>query len=94
MLILVKAWEPPLMEFVDFVKALRTKISAESAEIVVLPVGLEPAVAGLGRATPVWWLAPLGRSSQGPVGITPIQTKRAPWDSDRVRRKNAVGAAQ
>ena len=51
-LILVKAWEPPLMEFVDFVKALRTKISAESAEIVVLPVGLEPAVAGLGRATP------------------------------------------
>lgn len=41
-LVLVKGWEPPLMEFVDFVQALRGSIDAGSAEIVVLPVGLDP----------------------------------------------------
>lgn len=51
-LVLVKAWEPPLMEFVDFVKALRAALPPDSAEILVLPVGLgsdgalNPPVAG------------------------------------------------
>lgn len=40
-LVLVKGWEPPLMEFNDFVQALRGSIDSVAAEIVVLPVGLE-----------------------------------------------------
>lgn len=39
-LVLVKGWEPPLMEFVDFAKSLRAALPPESAEILVLPVGL------------------------------------------------------
>ncbi len=41
-LVLVKGWEPPLMEILDFLNALRANLSGESAEIVVLPVGLDP----------------------------------------------------
>ncbi|HTO03883.1 MAG TPA: DUF2868 domain-containing protein [Opitutus sp.] len=39
-LIVVKAWEPPLMEFLDFLTALRIALSPSSAMIIVLPVGL------------------------------------------------------
>ncbi|MFP4540095.1 MAG: DUF2868 domain-containing protein [Opitutales bacterium] len=39
-LIVVKAWEPPLLEFVDFVKTLRTRLPA-GREIVVLPLALD-----------------------------------------------------
>jgi hypothetical protein len=52
LVILVKGWEPPLMEFVDFLKALRAKLSGESAEIIVLPVGLDSSETGLAPATP------------------------------------------
>jgi hypothetical protein len=50
-LILVKGWEPPLMEFIDFVKALRAALGGEAAEFVVLPVGLAHRGAGLIPAT-------------------------------------------
>ena len=40
-LIVVKAWEPPLMEFIDFVNTLRSALPEKSSMIVVLPVGLE-----------------------------------------------------
>ena len=39
-LILVKAWEPPLMDFIDFVVALREASRARQVTILVLPVGL------------------------------------------------------
>lgn len=39
-LILVKAWEPPLMEFIDFLGVLRGALSKGSTLIFVLPVGL------------------------------------------------------
>jgi hypothetical protein len=38
--ILVKAWEPPLMEFIDFVRVLRHALG-DGRSIVVLPVGIE-----------------------------------------------------
>ena len=38
--ILVKAWEPPLMEFVDFARLLRHALG-EGRSIVVLPVGID-----------------------------------------------------
>ncbi len=38
--LLVKAWEPPLMEFIDFVRLLRHTLG-EGLSIVVLPVGIE-----------------------------------------------------
>jgi hypothetical protein len=38
--LLVKAWEPPLMEFIDFVRLLRHALG-EGRSIVVLPVGVE-----------------------------------------------------
>ncbi len=50
-LVLVKGWEPPLMEFIDFVQALRRSIDSAAAEIVVLPVGLDHDER-LGPATP------------------------------------------
>lgn len=50
-LVLVKGWEPPLMEFIDFVQALRRAIDSAAAEIVVLPVGLDHDER-LGPATP------------------------------------------
>jgi hypothetical protein len=40
-LIVVKSWEPPLMEFMDFVTTLRAALPAKSSLIQVLPVGLE-----------------------------------------------------
>jgi hypothetical protein len=40
LLIVVKAWEPPLMEFLDFLTALRNALSSSSTMIIVLPVGL------------------------------------------------------
>jgi hypothetical protein len=52
-LILVKGWEPPLLEFIDFVKALRGQLSGDRAEIVVLPVGLgSDSSVGLHAASP------------------------------------------
>lgn len=48
--IVVKAWEPPLMEFIDFVKMLRDALPAGSTTITVLPAGLDGG-AGLGGAT-------------------------------------------
>ena len=40
-LIVVKGWEPPLMEFMDFVTSLRGALTkSPSATLVVLPVGL------------------------------------------------------
>lgn len=38
--ILVKAWEPPLMDFIDFVRLLRHTLG-EGRSIVVLPVGID-----------------------------------------------------
>jgi hypothetical protein len=49
-LIVVKAWEPPLMEFIDFLKTLRSAVGG-GAVIAVLPVGLDDADT-LGRAAP------------------------------------------
>lgn len=40
-LIIVKAWEPPLMELMDFVTTLRAALPVKSTMIHVLPVGLE-----------------------------------------------------
>lgn len=40
-LIVVKAWEPPLMEFIDFLNTLRGAMRGGTTAIVVLPVGLE-----------------------------------------------------
>jgi hypothetical protein len=40
-LIAVKAWEPPLMEFIDFVNTLRDARAGRSAMLFVLPVGLD-----------------------------------------------------
>ena len=52
-LILVKGWEPPLLEFIDFVKALRGHLAGDRAEIVVLPVGLgSDSSVGLHAASP------------------------------------------
>ena len=39
-LITVKAWEPPLMEFIDFVVALRAADRGAHTAVLVLPVGL------------------------------------------------------
>ncbi|WP_221032446.1 DUF2868 domain-containing protein [Actomonas aquatica] len=49
-LIVVKAWEPPLMDCLDFLRALRTAARHPLAPIVVLPVGLE-GLDTLNRAT-------------------------------------------
>ena len=38
--VLVKAWEPPLMEWVDFLKDLRANLPARTP-IVVLPIGVD-----------------------------------------------------
>jgi hypothetical protein len=38
--ILVKAWEPPLMEFIDFVRLLRHNLG-DGRPIIVLPVGID-----------------------------------------------------
>ncbi len=52
-LILVKGWEPPLLEFIDFVKSLRGHLAGDRAEIVVLPVGLDSdSHVGLHAASP------------------------------------------
>ena len=49
--ILVKAWEPPMMDFVDFVIELR-KAVGDSRPITVMPVGLDPGGGG-GVPTPL-----------------------------------------
>jgi hypothetical protein len=50
-LIVVKGWEPPLMEFIDFITTLRGALSSSSmTAIVVLPVGLSEGT-GLTAAT-------------------------------------------
>ena len=41
---MVKAWEPPLMEFIDFLNTLRAVLPERSCPIVVLPVGLGAAL--------------------------------------------------
>jgi hypothetical protein len=51
-LVVVKAWEPPLMEFIDFLTLLRSKLPEKSTSIVVFPIGLEADVADLPSATP------------------------------------------
>jgi hypothetical protein len=53
-LIAVKAWEPPLMDFIDFVVALRAKDKGPPATIFVLPVGLAEEDTWP-TATPVHW---------------------------------------
>ncbi len=50
-LVLVKGWEPPLMEFVDFVTAVRGALGSRRAAILVLPVGLAEDEGELPRAT-------------------------------------------
>jgi len=40
-LIVVKAWEPPLMEFIDFLNTIRSVLPRRSCMIIVLPVGLD-----------------------------------------------------
>jgi hypothetical protein len=49
--IVVKAWEPPLMEFVDFLNTLRAARKHEAAMTFVLPVGLDH-TDRFGAATP------------------------------------------
>ncbi|MDH3689908.1 MAG: DUF2868 domain-containing protein [Gammaproteobacteria bacterium] len=44
LVLLVKSWEPPLMELVDFLKALRQALPKDRA-IIVLPVALDQAAA-------------------------------------------------
>lgn len=54
--IVVKAWEPPLMEFVDFVRSLRSAIGA-GRTILVLPVladGSQPITAGDPKQIQIW----------------------------------------
>lgn len=48
--IVVKGWEPPLMEFIDFVKMLRDALNSKTTTIIVIPTGLD-GVARLGGAT-------------------------------------------
>jgi hypothetical protein len=62
LVILVKGWEPPLMDFVDFVKTLRGALGGEPATIVVLPVGLDsgPALAPARPAQITLWRDRLG----------------------------------
>jgi hypothetical protein len=40
-IIIVKAWEPPLMEFIDFLNTLRAGPGWETGLRIVLPVGLD-----------------------------------------------------
>ena len=49
--VVVKAWEPPLMEFVDFLNTLGESRKREPATTYVLPVGLDHSDQ-LGGATP------------------------------------------
>jgi hypothetical protein len=49
--IVVKAWEPPLMEFIDFLNTLRVARKRDGAMTFVLPVGLDH-TENLGAATP------------------------------------------
>jgi hypothetical protein len=49
--VLVKAWEPPLMEFIDFLNTMRAARAGGTAMLYVLPVGLDHG-AELGAATP------------------------------------------
>jgi hypothetical protein len=51
-LIVVKAWEPPLMEFIDFLTLLRGALPSKSSLILVFPVGLEGDPAELPAPTP------------------------------------------
>jgi hypothetical protein len=64
-LIVVKAWEPPVMEFIDFVKTLRAAVTGEPGIIVVLPVGLDNC-AELGAGSPAQ--VKLWRDRLGAVG--------------------------
>lgn len=41
-LVVVKGWEPPMMDFLDFVASLRAALSREGTMIFILPVGLDP----------------------------------------------------
>jgi hypothetical protein len=50
-LIVVKAWEPPLMEFIDFLNTLREAQAGAAAMLFVLPVGLDHS-SKLGAALP------------------------------------------
>jgi hypothetical protein len=50
-LVAVKAWEPPLMEFIDFLTLLRSKLPAKSSSIVVFPIGLDGDVVDLPAPT-------------------------------------------
>ena len=49
--IVVKAWEPPLMEFIDFLDTIREARGGESDMLFVLPVGLDH-MDRLGAGTP------------------------------------------
>lgn len=40
-LVVVKAWEPPLMEFIDFLILLRGSLPTKSSAILVFPIGLD-----------------------------------------------------
>jgi hypothetical protein len=50
--IVVKAWEPPLMEFIDFVNTLRETPAGDPSMRIVLPVGLDDTGGAPGRASP------------------------------------------
>lgn len=51
LMIVVKAWEPPLMEFVDFLNTLREARDGDPVMLFVLPLGLDHATE-MGAATP------------------------------------------
>jgi hypothetical protein len=70
-LVLVKAWEPPLMEFLDFLKTLRSALGGETM-IVVYPVGLDDS-GGLGPAAPAQlklWRGKLAGIGDGWLRVT------------------------
>lgn len=71
--IVVKAWEPPLLEFIDFTSALRQALGPGRA-IAVVPVGVDPP-SGLAPPTPAQvdiWRRKLSRAGDPWLRIAPV----------------------
>lgn len=64
LLIMTKGWEPPLLEFHDFLAALR---SASDAKLVVIPVNLDGT--GIDSADAQVWSASIARADTGDVFV-------------------------
>ncbi len=70
MLVVVKAWEPPMLEFVDFVRAVRAARGRHGA-IVVVPVELANDNAPADAAPPSLsvWRAALHAAADASVSV-------------------------